>query len=371
MKKGILLIILLLVSCMLIMGCAESKILERIGLVTLIGYDLEDDKPSATSVIRQINPEFESKVEIQSESEATSKGSRTKVDMKTAKKIAAGQLRVVLFGEELAKKGIEHPLHTLMMNNEVSTSIYLAVVKGTTKSLLDYQYPDITDVGQHIYNLLDHNVKQQQSISSISHEIARDNYSQVRNFALPVLRKKGDFIQIDGVAFFNRGKMVGNLPAGDIFYIMMMQNNFDNGTLELDLDGESIDTNFKEENINIAIDSIKSSRKIKVINPESDEFDLDIKMECRLLENPATIPTNDPKVLEKIEKAMNKKIESEVSRVLKYSKEVNSDIYGFGEQYRAQVRDAKLTEEKWSEKYQKMKVNINVDVKIIRNGVFE
>ncbi|MFC7687013.1 Ger(x)C family spore germination protein [Ureibacillus sp. GCM10028918] len=371
--KKINFVILVVCCCILIMGCAEPKILERVGLVTLVGYDTEEEsKVTATSVIRQINPDLESKVEVQSETESTSKGTRVKVDMKTAKALAAGQMRVILFGEDLAKKGIEEAIHTTMMNNEISTSIYLAVVKGTTKSLLEYPYKDVTDIGQHIFNLIDHNVNQQYTISSSLHEIVRDNYSEVRNFALPVLRKKGEFIQLDGIALFRHGKMVGELPAGDIFYIMMVQDNFENSTLELVLDGERIDSSkFEEKQLQIAVDSIYTKRKIKVVNPKQNEFDLNIKINCRLLEINSLISTTDSKLLEKIEKAMNQKIENEITRILAYSQEVNSDIYGFGEQYRAQVRDASLTDKKWSEMFKEMKVNINVEVEIIRNGVFE
>ena len=367
------LFLVLLICCIFITGCAESKVLERISLVTLIGYDIADDeKITATSVIRQINPEFESKVEIQSETNSTSKGTRYKVDRKTAKKIAAGQLRVVLFGEDLAKKGLEQSIHSIMMNNEISTSIYLAVVKGTSKSMLEYQYKDVTDIGQHVYNLIDHNVKQQLSISSTSHEIARDNYSKVRNFALPMLKKEGEFIGIDGVAFFSRGKLVGDLPAEDIAYIMMMQDNFKNGTLDISLDGDIVDgSKFEEENLDVAIDSIKTKRKMRVVDPEQKEFNLKIDMNCRLLEIDSSVSTSDPKTLKNIEQAMNKKIQSELLRIIEYSQEINSDIYGFGNQYKAQVRNAKLTEEKWYELFQEIKVNVDVNVEIIRNGVFE
>ncbi|HWK22813.1 MAG TPA: Ger(x)C family spore germination protein [Ureibacillus sp.] len=371
MKKEKLFIVLL--SCILLMGCADQKILERIGLVTLIGYDVEEEeKISATVVIRQINPEFQSKVEVQTETENTSKGTRISIDRKTAKQIAAGQLRVVLFGEDLAKKSIEHPIHTFMMNNEISTSIYLAVVRGDAQSLLAYPYENVTDVGQHIYNLIDHNIEQQQTISSTLHEIVRDDYSDVRNFALPILLKKGENIQLDGIALFKKGKMVGELPANDIFYIMIMTNKLDNGTVELTLDGETLNNNkFKDEQLQIAVDSIKTKRKIKVVNSKQNEFNLTVNMDCRLLEIDSKVSLTDPKVYEDIERAMSEKIKKEMMKTLKYSQEVDSDIYGFGEQFRSQVRDSNLTEEKWSELFQNMKVNFDVNVEIVRNGVFE
>lgn len=372
--RKIKLIVLLFVCCSLIIGCAETKILERISLVTLIGYDNGDEnKVTATSVVRQINPEFESRVETQTETEATSKGTRMKLDMKTAKKIAAGQLRVVLFGEDLAKQGIEESIHTLLSNSEISTSVYLAVARGESKTLIEQSYQGISDIGQHLYNLIDHNIDQQQLISPTLHEIGRDNQSKVRNFALPILKKEGQFIEIAGTAFFNKGKMVGELPASDNFYLIMICDSFKSGTLELSLDSGSIISSVetKGDTLNIAVDSLKSKRVIKVTDPEKDEFDLNIHMKCRLLEASNKLDISDPKVNGKIEKAMNKKIESEISRIIQYTQEIESDIFGFGEQYRSQVRGAKLTEDKWMEMYKAMKLNINVDVEIIRNGVYE
>ena len=72
-----------------------------------------------------------------------------------------------------------------------------------------------------------------------------------------------------------------------------------------------------------------------------------------------------------MEKAIEKKLSKEVRRVIAHSQEVESDIFGFGEKYRSEVRHAKLTKEKWHKIYKDMKVNVNVDFIILRDGVFE
>lgn len=71
--------------CLILTACTETKLLERISIVTLIGYDKEEDLLSATAVVRQINPEFQSNIEIHSETAATSKESKLKVDLEIAK----------------------------------------------------------------------------------------------------------------------------------------------------------------------------------------------------------------------------------------------------------------------------------------------
>lgn len=366
--------LLFVIACLILTACTEYRVLERISLVTLIGYDVEDGDLTATSVVRQINPEFESSIEIHSETAETSKGTRVKTDLQSAKKLMAGQLRVTLFGDDLAKEGIEEAIHTLAMNSEITTSIYLAVVDGKSKTLLEGQYPNIADVGQHIFNLIDHNINQQQMISSTLHEVVRDIYASFRDFALPKVKKSGEYIDISGIALFKDGKMVGSLPASDSFYVLLIRENINDGNLQLVLPGELAESsknppNYQPEELPIAIDAIKTKRDLKIIN--ENEIDLSISLDCRLLEIHSSLAISDKKITEKIEKEINKKIESEIERIIKYSQEVNSDIFGFGEHFYAFTRNSKLTEEKWREIYPNLKVNVKIDTEIIRSGVFE
>lgn len=352
-------------------GCAEQKILERISLAILIGYDLENDNEvTATTAIRTVNQDYESVVLTKSETDATSKGTRVKVNLNTSKKVMAGQLRVVLVGKELAEAGLNDTLHTLVINSEVSSSVYLAVVDGDTKSLITAPYENVSDVGQHVFNLLDHNIEQELTVSSTGHEVLRDHYSSFKNMVLPVLKLEGkDQIQISGIALFDNTKMVGQLTDGDnVFYVQMLRKKFENGTLQIEIPGDAFQV---KDNIQLAIDSIKSNRTIKVTNPNTPEFDIQLDVKCRLLELSEDLAIGDPMILNKIEEEMSKKMKSELEGILKFAQDLKSDIFGFGEIYHGSVRDSDLDEEKWTELFPKSKMNLNVDVQIIRNGVFE
>lgn len=362
----------MLFSIVVLIGCADQKILERIALVTLLGYDLGDeDKITATSVIRQVNPEFQSTVETHSDTEATSKGTRQQINLETSKKVMAGQMRVVLFGEDFSEKGLHETLHTLIMNSEVSNSIYLAVVEGRAQPLIETKYPNITDVGQHIFGLIDHNIKQQHVISSTLHEVVRDFYNPLRDLTLPILKQEGKQIVISGTAFFHKGKMQGKLPSKDTLYLMMARGKFRFGTLQLELPSDGLSSKDNMDTVPIALDSINSVREIKLVDPKIPEYDLNIVIQCRILEIHSTVSTGDPKAITKIEKAISKKLEGEVERIIKASIEMDANVFGFGEKYKTGTRNSNLTEDEWHEKYHNLKVNVNVKTSIIRNGVFE
>ncbi len=374
MMKKYKLIFIVFVFMTVLGGCAEQKILERLSLATLIGYDGgEGENITATAIIRQVNPEFESNVETLSATARTSKGTREQVSAQVSKKVTVGQLRVVLFGEELATAGIRQSIYTLLMNPEISNGIYLGVVEGEAKPFLEYQYENITDISQHIFNLLEHNIERENSISSTLHEIGRDYYSPTRQIVMPIIKRKENVIEITGVAFFRSEYMVGRLPAKDIFYVKMIRDGFEKGTFELVLDGEnfeSVSTGETPEELAIALDAIKTKKTIKLIDQNTPEYDLNFKISVRLTEIDASIHTGDKKTLEMLEKEINKKMESELSRIIQFTQEIDSDVFGFGEHYESRVSDSNLTHEELAEMYSNMKVNVQVKSEIIRDGVF-
>lgn len=372
-KFNIYFILLFLVG--ILTGCAETNILDRVGLTTLVGYDVgTEEKIATTAVIREVNPEFQSNVEIVSTENNTSKGSRMKSNRKLSKKITVGQMRVVLFGEELAKDNLHYYIDTHLENASVSNSLYMAVVEGKTTPLLEYEYKNIDDIGQHIFRLLEQNIKQEYMISATLHEIAHDYYSVGKDFAMPIIKRDEEFVEISGIAIFKGGKMVSTLPVKDSFYIKLVRDSFKSGLFETILKDEDIPTDILKnppEQIPVAFDAINSKRELKLVDASTPEFDLNLKIKARLLEVYPDVNLGDPKVVAKLEKAVSKNLSREISRIIAQCQDVDSDIFGFGEKYRSSVRNSKLTKEKWHKLYKNMKVNVNVDFVILRNGVFE
>ena len=374
MRKFNIYVILLFVGGILT-GCVETNILDRVGLTTLVGYDVgTEEKISTTAVIREVNPEFQSNVEIVTTENETSKGSRMKTNRKLSKKITVGQMRVILFSEELAKDNLHYYIDTHLENASVSNALYMAVVEGDTAPLLEYQYENIDDIGQHIFRLIEQNIKQEYMISATLHEIAHDYYSVGKDFAMPVLKRDEEFVEMSGIALFKGGKMVGTLPVKDSFYVKLIRDNFKAGLFETILKEEDLPDGILKnspEQIPVAFDAIHSDRELKLVDAATPEFDLHLKLKARLLEIYPDVNLGDPKIVEKLEKAVNKNLSKEISRIIAQCQEVESDIFGFGEKYRSSVRNSKLTKEKWHKLYKDMKVNVSVDFVLLRDGVFE
>lgn len=366
--------ILILSFTLLIGGCAEQKLLEKIGLITLVGYDLDEDgKVSTTAVIRQVDPEFQSMVTTSTAVNDSSLGALTEINRKTSKKLMPGQMRIVLFGETLATEGIGHFLDTLSKNSSTSSGILLAMTPGNSKDLLEYPYQNMNDVGQEIYKLIEQNVEAEQVTSSTLHEVVQDYYSVGRDIIMPIIVRKGEVIEVSNVALFNKDKLVGQLPAKDSFYLLLNRGKFKSGKFETSIPGDifSSDRSNSSETVPVVLDTITSKKKLKLTDQTVPEFDLHIDLDARILEVEAEVDFDNPKEVEKLEKAINQSLTEELKSILDYCQEINSDVFGLGEQYRSQVRNSKLTHESWHDKYPTAKVNITVNFKILRSGVFE
>lgn len=376
MKKYNFCLMLLFLSCLL-SGCAETNILDKIGLTTLVGYDLgTEDKMEITAVIREVNPEFQSNVEIITTENDTSKGNRMKANRKLSKKITVGQMRVILFGEKLAKENLHYYIDLNLENANVSNGLFMAVVEDETASLLNYEYKNIDDIGQHIFRLLEQNISQEYMISPTLHETAHDFYSIGRDIAMPIIKRNEEHIEMSGIALFKGGTMVSSLPVKDSFFVKLVRDSFKSGFFETKLKEEEIPPGLLKKpasEIPIVFDAIRSKRELKLIDTSTStpEFDLNLKLKARVLEIYPDVDLGNPELVKKLEKTISKNLSNEISRVIAHAQEVESDIFGFGEKYRSKVRNSDLTKEKWREMFKNMKVNVDIDFVILRNGVFE
>ena len=372
-KFNVYFILLFLVG--ILTGCAETNILDRVGLATLVGYDVgTEEKMSTTAVIREVNPEFQSNVEVVTTENETSKGNRMKTNRKLSKKITVGQMRVILFGEELAKDNLHYYIDTHLENASVSNSLYMAVVEGEIAPFLEYEYKNIDDIGQHIFRLIEQNIEQEYMISPTLHEVAHDYYAVGKDFAMPIIKRDEELVEMSGIALFKGGKMVSTLPAKDSFYVQVVRDSFKAGIFETILKEEDFSTGklkSQPEQIPVAFDAIRSKRELKLVNASTPEFDLHLQLKARLLEIYPDFNLGDPKIVAELEKAISKNLSNEISRVIAHTQEVDSDIFGFGEKYRSSVRNSNLTKDKWRKKYKDMKVNVDIDFVILRSGIFE
>ncbi len=195
--KRFLFIILIFLLTLELCGCAEKKVLEQSGLITTIGYDkASQNKISSTIAILQIDPDAPSDLEVVSNKSKTIIGNRIYLNLKSSKALQSSQLRVALFSEDLAHKGLRPFVETFARVPDISDLVYLAIVEGSTKSMLQFEYKNIPNIGQYLFKEIEQNIEADRITSPTIHEVTRDLYSVGDDPILPILKNHDDRVYI-------------------------------------------------------------------------------------------------------------------------------------------------------------------------------
>lgn len=367
--------LMIVILVFLLSGCAEQKTLEKMGLVTTVGYDLTEDKQIlATMVLLQIDPEAPQSSVILTAKAATSKGARNEADLKSPKKLQSGQLRVALFSEEVVRTGLINLADTLARDPSISDLTYLAVVEGSTNKLLNQKSEQFSDISQLIYKELDQNIRGEKIPSSTLQEVLHDFYAPGIDPILPILKSEDGFVKITGMSLVKDEKMVGKINAKEAFYLKLINDRYKAGAIELEVDKEGFDLPESigaPDNLAVVLDTIHSKSDINLISKENLQFELKVKLQSRLLEINQALDLKNPEYLKQLETKLDEKISSDIDNLIKKARDLGADPFGFGEIYRKSVRKANLTTEKWHGMYPESKVDVKVEFEVMRTGVVE
>ncbi|USG66310.1 Ger(x)C family spore germination protein [Brevibacillus ruminantium] len=368
----------LILLALLMTGCVKTEIFDDLGLMTVSGYDLlNDDRIYGTAVIPTINPEAKEKVQILSGESMTTKGFRDKANLQSDKEMVSGQLRVVMYNVELAKKGVGNLVDTLYRDPSVGSRVYLCVFDGLTKDLLSTRFEAKGNVGMYLYRMIEHNVEQDKIPSPTLHEFIRTYFGEGIDPYLPLLEKKGKNVGIKGVALFRDDKYVDWVPPKEAFFIKLVHENYRTATYEMRtsrkrLELEPNSGGDKETDFRLVFDTISSKASIKVVSQKPLIFDVKIKLKARILEMSEPVKLENPKMTKQLDKVLSENLKQELEKVVRKIQKMGVDPFGFGERYRSQVRGAgKLSHEELQKRFQEAEFRFHVDAEVIRNGVMD
>jgi spore germination protein len=361
-------------SLLVLSGCAQPKILEEVGLITTYGLDhAENGGILGTMVELKIDPTTPHDVVILETEAFSIRGIRSNANRMTSKRLASGQLRVIVYGEELLKLGSTGIAQTVTNDPSVSDMTYLAIADGTARDILNVKAKHIPDIGIHLFRLIDQNTKEKMMPSATLQEVLHNHYAVGREPILPIIKKEGrEGIGFSGAGLFKGSKLVGKISADQSFYLNLIIDKYKGGNKDFVIKSSKLKPRNRRLNKTVAsLDSMGSSSHIKLINKEKMEFDIDIKLTGRLLEITSQIDLGNPQNIKLIEKEITKSITKEIEKLITYCQTKESDIFGLGEIYRSSVRHSKLTDEKWYKMFRKAKVNVNLDFSVRRSGLNE
>jgi spore germination protein len=377
-RKAMLLLVCL--SSIFLSSCVETKYLEKLGLITAVGYDqAEEGKITGTMVLYQFNPAMEDVEKILSSTSKTSKGIRLSQNLETDHKLVSGQLRIAVYGRELARKGIAHLVDTLERDSAIGNMVYLTIADTTAEEVLRYQMEETpSNKGTYLYNLVRQNVEAETLVSPTLQEFITDYGSVGKDPILPLLTAKEGKVGVDGFALFTRDKFIKEIKKDKIFYIRSLMENYNAGSVEVELHRDklkpylsNLDLRKDDEKVYTMIDSINSSYKIEADKNEKPSFKVYLDIQSRLLEMSEEMKLSEPKALRLLEREIGSYIEKNIKEMILMLQEEGTDPIGFGMEYRSIRGHQDVTRAEWDKLYKEATFEVKVKNKIIRTGVID
>lgn len=365
---------ILLICSIVLTGCMEPNYLERIALITAVGYDRHDDGIEGTVTFFQFDPTKNEVSDTLSTSSNTSKGVRSKLNVMTSHEMVSGQVRVAVYGREIAEEGMFSLVDTLARDPAIGAMLYVVTSDGRAKDIFyNKSATGMMNVGNYLYLMLEQNISCETIVSSTLHEFLELYYDEGIDPIVPIVSHTDDAIFVKGSAIFLDDKQVGEVTLHETFYIKVLKDQFNAGELEIPIKKEALNKILKGKStkpiVYATIDNIESSSSIKLKDEQKPDFQVNVNMEARLLEISTEIQSN-PNAMRTLEKEVEVVVKEEIEQVLKKLQSMNSDPVGFGSHF---IRNGKVNigDEDWRTQLKDATYDVQVDVNIYSSGVME
>ncbi len=385
--KAIIMIIMSvsLLSSLIIGKNVETKRINRLGIVSALGIDLEDELYVVTAQV--VNPAAFQKnssdqlgVTVYSEKGATIYGSIEKLNNTVSRSLFLDDTEVLLIQDKvLQQKGINEILDYLIQNPFVSSNIQLLIVKEHKANTVLQTFVPVQKISAiRIREVLENNEINLGTASKVVPSSVKNSLlSKENEITLPYITISGtlekgtrkenievyspkSMITINGMAYFQKDKLMGYLTNEESKMYSLLHNKISKTHLVAAC---------PSGNGSVALNVTDARTKIKLIKGMPvPTFEVKSSIEGEILESHCKEPYSYPHV-EIFEKQFEKTVTDNLEHLMSLSQQNNSDFIGFANTIaQKDVKTWKSLKNDWENQYKNTKVTFKVDVKIPLTG---
>jgi spore germination protein KC len=290
------------------------------------------------------------------------------LQQEVADELFLGHLRIIVLSEEIARHGTARFNDFLRRNPEIRRTAALVVSKESAAKYMNLD-PELERIPSlYLADMVDNLSAIGKFPPSFIGLFWSIYSSKGQDPYLPYLVvKEKTTIQLNGLAYFHGDKMVGKTNPLEIGIFMAVRGIGRGGYAAF------ITVPGKDESVLVRAVSRKTRTKVKLKNGRP-HVSIKIQYESEIDEKEsASIQLSDSAILKKIEKEASKNTKKAIEKLIVTTQKSKSDIFGFGEQFRAKLpkywnKNVK-TKEKWDEIYQDITFDVTVDSHIHRVGM--
>ncbi|MFC0187572.1 Ger(x)C family spore germination protein [Fictibacillus aquaticus] len=341
-----------------------SEIIDELQLIQAIGYDREEgDQIRGTATFPLFNPDGTVKAEKFTSVSNTSRYFLSKINTQSPKPLTTGQLRIVLFENKFAEKGVLEIVNTLYRDPNIGNTLHMAVVEGSTSKLLKQDYAANPLAAIYMTELIEQNIKTENLPKTNLHVFLYNFYGKGMDPYLPLLKMGKNKIKLQGIALFKEDQYVGKLNHNESFVFKMLVDGSKAGRYEVKL------KRGKEKGYGV-IRNISAKTKYHVEKTNGKpKFTLNATILGEIHEYPHWLNLEQKPSIDLVESAFKKEIDMQAAAMVSKFQELGIDPLGLGDQLRRRERGWDFA--KYREQYKDMEINVSTKVKIVQTGIIE
>lgn len=297
--------------------------------------------------------------------------------MKVPRDIYWGHSVILVFGEEMAKKGTRMVTNFFQRSRQPREIMWLMVAKGEAKDLLathsklaktSAQAAGFLTRMETGYAVQSREYAEMLASKGVQPVVTGVEVIEAGEAHGPGLGKNpptNKEVQLSGVAVFKEDKLIGWLDMHETRGLLWLKGELKKGVVIVPSPGEP------EKKV-----SIKIRRSSTKIVPEYDgenlRFNVMIKVEGDMVEQQSREDLAKPEKIKALESAMAGEIKNRAAVALEKAQwEYGVDIFGFGDAFhRKYKKEWRELKNRWDEEFSQSDVNIAVEAHIRGIGLF-
>src|SRR3954453_19748237 len=391
MKKGLLILTILVMLLPLLSACWNQKELTELALVMALGVDKGKDKKFKLS-FQLVNPGNVTTgqsggggqglpIAVYRSTGNTITEAARNATKKISRRLYYAHTNLVVVSEKIAREDMLYILDALDRDPEFRTTTEIVVARCCTAEDI---VTTITILDRVPVNKITKQLKASEAMLGENASVNIDDFLTgmiskgkqpfLNGYRLVGKKSKGReaqnlektttdaFLSSDGLAIFHQGKLRAWVDSDEARGIIWIEDK---------LKSTGISIAWKKKKNALVVAPIRSKTKVSVnfIN-QKPQINIKINTEGWISEANTAIDLNNPDIIAKIDKLVEKEISKQILDSVHSVQKLKCDIFGFGE--KVHISNPKLWKKlqgNWDEEFASLMVNVKVDSYVRREGI--
>ncbi len=375
----------IILAMILFNGCMGRNEIDELAIAISMGIDKAEDgylltfqilNPKAIASKKALN---EAPIVLYTETGTDLFEIKRRITEQSPRKIYNSHLRIIIFGEDIAREGIQETLDFFIRGHEYRTDFFFLVAKGTTANHILSELTPLEIVpGIEIYNSLKISEEAWAPTKTVKlFELVNDLISDGKDPILTGIElydpvsltdsietlKKSDpsKLKVTNLGVFRDDKLAGWLNEDESKGYNYIMGNVKNTVGEVKYDDQG----------QVTFEAIKTKvkRKATLLN-NKPAINVEIMIKANIVAQTGELDLTNEEIIEKISRKAEGYTEDVCNAALECTKNnFKTDTFGFGEEiHKKYPKLWKEVKNNWNDEFAKLPVNIKVHVQINNLG---